>query len=408
MPRADDNPQSKGTLPRPELNPLLNPLLGAHMGRWAEVYFTSPPEKRDEAVLELLRELEGETSPKTDAVKPERTPDVKSEAYQGQAANVNEASQARPSAEQFAGVTVDQSVTCRSCGQINPPTHKFCGMCGADIRQNTSHDSPIVDPEEDELSGWQIVKSLRDKAPGTSYAGFSRGDRNPSPGRWARDNGPNLFSYSESAPYRHRIYVGLMLAIVVGALAYMAWRGTRAGSNGSRSLPLAAPAPSAESPVPSQGNPTSKPDAPAAANSPRPNTNEASPPAATRSPSASAGSRANSELNPVSRTNEPAPSASPPPQPFRGNGSDELGIAETYLNGTRGKAQDSAEAAKWLWRSVAKQNASAALVLSDLYLRGNGVAKSCDQARLLLDAAARKGVAGAAERLRNLPAFGCQ
>ena len=92
----------------------------------------------------------------------------------------------------------------------------------------------------------------------------------------------------------------------------------------------------------------------------------------------------------------------------RGNGSEELTIAVTYLNGAHGKAQDSAEAAKWLWRSVAKQNSRAALVLSDLYLRGSGVAKNCDQARLLLGAAARRGVAGAAERLRNLPAFGCQ
>jgi len=46
--------------------------------------------------------------------------------------------------------------------------------------------------------------------------------------------------------------------------------------------------------------------------------------------------------------------------------------------------------------------------LSDLYLRGDGVPKSCDQARLLLDAVARKGKASAAERLRNLQAFGCQ
>ncbi|MDQ1389767.1 MAG: hypothetical protein QOF56_3221, partial [Acidobacteriaceae bacterium] len=45
------------TLPDPELNPLLNPVLAAHMGRWAEVYFTSPPEKRGQAVSDLIREL---------------------------------------------------------------------------------------------------------------------------------------------------------------------------------------------------------------------------------------------------------------------------------------------------------------------------------------------------------------
>jgi localization factor PodJL len=103
--------------------------------------------------------------------------------------------------------------------------------------------------------------------------------------------------------------------------------------------------------------------------------------------------------------------AAPPPAEVsatKGNGSEELTIAESYLNGTQGRASDNAEAAKWLWRSVAKQNSSAALMLSDLYLKGTGVAKNCDQARMLLDIATRKGAAGAANRLRNLQAFGCQ
>jgi len=57
---------------------------------------------------------------------------------------------------------------------------------------------------------------------------------------------------------------------------------------------------------------------------------------------------------------------------------------------------------------VGKGNLSATVTLSDLYLRGDGVPKSCDQARLLLDAAARKGGTAAANRLRNLQAFGCE
>ena len=59
-------------------------------------------------------------------------------------------------------------------------------------------------------------------------------------------------------------------------------------------------------------------------------------------------------------------------------------------------------------KAVAKQNLTATLLLSDLYLRGDGVTKSCDQAHLLLDAAARKGASAAGERLRNLQAFGCR
>ena len=45
---SNRNIPKTSTLPPPELNPLLNPVLADHMGRWAQVYFTSPPEKREE------------------------------------------------------------------------------------------------------------------------------------------------------------------------------------------------------------------------------------------------------------------------------------------------------------------------------------------------------------------------
>ena len=89
-------------------------------------------------------------------------------------------------------------------------------------------------------------------------------------------------------------------------------------------------------------------------------------------------------------------------------GAEEVATAERYLNGTQGTPRDSGEAAQWLWRAVGKRNLAATTALSDLYLRGDGVPKSCDQARLLLDAAARKGGRAAADRLRNLRAFGCE
>src|SRR2546422_3139037 len=52
--------EAADSLPKSDLNPLINPVLGRNLGRWAQVYFTSPPEKREEAVGELLRELECE------------------------------------------------------------------------------------------------------------------------------------------------------------------------------------------------------------------------------------------------------------------------------------------------------------------------------------------------------------
>jgi TPR repeat protein len=105
---------------------------------------------------------------------------------------------------------------------------------------------------------------------------------------------------------------------------------------------------------------------------------------------------------------EGVPAGAPQVQTAPGNGAAELALAENYLNGRPTGVRDSSEAAKWLWKSVGKRNAGASLLLSDLYLRGDGVPQSCDQARLLLYAAARRRARGAAERIRNLQAFGCQ
>src|SRR5207247_6137625 len=52
--------EAADSLPKSDLNPLINPGLGRNMGRGAQVYFTRPPEKRGERVQDLLREREGE------------------------------------------------------------------------------------------------------------------------------------------------------------------------------------------------------------------------------------------------------------------------------------------------------------------------------------------------------------
>jgi TPR repeat protein len=97
----------------------------------------------------------------------------------------------------------------------------------------------------------------------------------------------------------------------------------------------------------------------------------------------------------------PAPAAEPR------DDTQELLIAQRYLEGKPGSSRDTAEAAKWLWRAVGKQNPSAAMLLADLYARGDGVSKSCDQARILLVAATKKGFPEAAEKLRRLERNGC-
>ena len=408
MSSAPDNPEPNSTLPHPELNPLLNPVLGAHMGRWAEVYFTTPPERREEAVLDLLRELEGERPPRsekheTTASKAAQAPEQQTaETHPSRGVEAIEKPRALTSERESTADNTGQSITCRSCGQINPAQHRFCGMCGTDIHQSQSLDSPIVDPEEEQVNGWQTEEPSVETAAGPALVGFSAADRNPFGLSWGSDEGPKLLPDSEPVPYRYRIYVGAALAILLSTLGYMAWRGANAGFGSSHSLPPAAPAASPEAAAPPQSNVPAKSE-PQAAHPATHNATESAAPAP--SSGSSAGSTRNAEVVANSALRDSSATAA---QSARGNGSEELTIAVTYLNGAHGKAQDSAEAAKWLWRSVAKENSSAALMLSDLYLRGSGVAKNCDQARVLLDAAARKGAAGAAERLRNLPAFGCQ
>ena len=89
------------------------------------------------------------------------------------------------------------------------------------------------------------------------------------------------------------------------------------------------------------------------------------------------------------------------------NGNQELALAQHFL-GSKGGTRDTSEAAKWLWKAVGKQNTAATVLLSDLYMRGDGVPKNCDQARLLLVAAAKKGDMDAGVKLRALESGGCQ
>ena len=75
-------------------------------------------------------------------------------------------------------------------------------------------------------------------------------------------------------------------------------------------------------------------------------------------------------------------------------GADELAKAEN--------ASDAAAASAWLWKSVAKGNPEAPVRLANMYIKGDGVAKSCEQALVLLKSAAAKENAGARSRLGSL------
>ena len=110
----------------------------------------------------------------------------------------------------------------------------------------------------------------------------------------------------------------------------------------------------------------------------------------------------------TSATQRSRDTVTPAPNAVEGGpvgGGAELAQAQRYLSPA---SRNSAEAARWLWKSVSKENPKAVLLLSDLYAKGDGVPKSCDQARLLLTVAARKGQAEAASRLQSFDAGECQ
>jgi TPR repeat protein len=86
------------------------------------------------------------------------------------------------------------------------------------------------------------------------------------------------------------------------------------------------------------------------------------------------------------------------------SGNDELAKAQDLLTGS---PANPAQASVWLWKAVGKNNVPAVLMLADLYARGDGVPRSCDQARILLTAALKRGASEAGPKMRDLQNSGC-
>jgi hypothetical protein len=460
-------------LPEPELNPLLNPLLAAHMGRWAEVYFTTPPERRAQAVSDLVRELANQptaeaglyarsTSDDQARLRGNQEFEKKSTLTRSAAFELHDASlesRARESANgepaifgedgdkvignEDSPVKAERHVSpsCESCGYVNASEQRFCVMCGTPLLMAAESAAPDFEKLNEGVSAaWeeppaQIDSNDRDEPsanelfpgvhPASQYpTGSPASNEQRSEERPAENIQFSVLSdyQSEPASKGYRIYIGLAVAILIGLLVYMTWRSNAAfWGNGTASLPLqAVPAPESqpEAPEPATIAPSPSQPTPKTATEPTPATPNPHPEKAaanTRQPEARRGEARKPEAESLERRaqgraviRKTTPGLSPGGKQGEQNGSEELAMAEKYLNARAGTARDSRQAANWLWKAVAKQNATASVMLSDLYLRGDGVSKSCDQARLLLDAAARKGASGAAERLRNLQAFGCR
>lgn len=71
------------------------------------------------------------------------------------------------------------------------------------------------------------------------------------------------------------------------------------------------------------------------------------------------------------------------------------------------RASEVPAAIQLLWASVEKGNTAAEIALAELFRTGKGVTKNCDQTRILLSAAARKGNVEARKRLEEFRREGC-
>lgn len=342
-----------------ELNPLTNPVLEQNLSRWAKVYFSTPPAKRDQAVSDLLEEIRRESGMEGAAL---------------------------PARPYFVTDPKLAGPVCSACQHRNPPGHRFCSRCGQAV-------SPLQPGALENNGAFGIPQAPR---PGEAR------QPNSAPNMlWLREQAFSGLDDSYSSSGRKWKYVAAAAVIVLAGLAYRQWvpqfRVEVGSSPRETAVPVATVAPAGS---PAQDRRHSETVAAISG------TREG------RSPSTAAKERDRAVLPAGVQSaaqKSPLLDAANSRQTVAGqeSGTPDLRLAQRYLGGSMG-TRDPSEAAKLLWKAVARQNAAAAVLLSDLYARGDGVPRSCDQARLLLIAAAKRGSPQAAEQLHSLESRGCQ
>lgn len=227
---------------------------------------------------------------------------------------------------------------------------------------------------------------------------------------------------------RTRFFAGFVSGVMASAIAaavliFILGNGTSLSSlfnrqkqsaNATPTSPAQTNTPSATAPVPPVSAPATAPSA-------------ASPPAPPLTPTAPASNAPQASplppASPATSAAPTAPAAALPPtvaaSPSNGDatsvaatapaggdpGAQYLAEAHRYLE-DRSRPGD-AEAARHLWSAVQQGNLNAEILLAGMYSRGQGVAKNCSQARVLLSAAARKGSHEATQQLAQVVRSGC-
>jgi TPR repeat protein len=433
-----DTPQLSDNALDPELSPLHNPILAENLDRWARVYAAAPPEFRTRAIQDLLCDLQAENGAR----------------------------------EEFKAPSVSQpiEIACPQCGKIKEPQQKFCGFCGADFQffqgqfqrpapasdldaPAAANPAPSLKPVQSVPFASRELDSLRELSFSTIY-GAEESHHNGA--KYAFVVLVILVCLGALGFTQWRVQIRATWNRLVAPAA----TSTPAQANNA---PAASPAPSTTQPA-SASSPASESSSASASGEPTPQNNSApSQPASSGAPqqgitsadahdaapvansvpaspepgSAQANAdqansnHANSDQvnsqgansdqatsyqsapakralrTPITRAARLEPVKAPASAPPLDNGSEELSVAQRYLNGTSG-ARDPSMAATWLWKAVSKQNPTALVLLSDLYAHGEGVSRNCDQARLLLVAAAKKGAPDAGMKLRNFENRGCR
>jgi hypothetical protein len=371
LPSEDRQPASPD-LPRDELNPATNPLLGQNLGRWADAYFTSPPDKREQAVMDLLREL-----------------------------TVQETARASPVVSRVHNIP-KAGAACARCRHLNQSSSRFCGRCGEELLSDRSGSTWNADePSPEQRTG----ASSKQGTSAEPEAGAAKTEE-------ATDPAP-VPVIPTGAPAARRIrwtlgHAAIAVAIILAGLSLWRWMSERRSPANGSVVPPTAVTVARQKPNPSvQSHRSARPQK--LAMDPGKPTQAPRVHSGATSGEQSSGTTAAGGVIPLSSrtsllTDSTRSNSSRVPE--IGPGMHDFVRAKSLLSGKNG-SRDASEAAKWLWKAVAKGNAGAAILLANLYVSGDGVPRSCDQARLLLAAAARDSAAAAGE-LHRLETSGCQ
>lgn len=403
-----DEVRSDDKVPDPELSPTTNPILAQNLGLWAQVYYTTPPEQRDQAVQKLLEELKGESSLEEPAGPENAAPENVAPRAAGK--DIPEAEQEATNVPQTGGATaeetvaarnisivpvttprqeqapeiLDDSLVCPACLHKNRLQQRFCGLCGFPLKSS----QPAGNEPAAAKKGSPTPKPP--PPPAESFPPSRQIERSEESWDWLREKNTTAFDTSSEHSGTWK-YIALVAGALVLLLVASIWW---AGSKNSPP-PAQAPATEQSAPAATPEQPSAAPAEPAHSTTSASTSQPPNAPAKTATPIAQSPGQESSAM-------PPAPTANP----TDGVSSDDDGTAELiqarrYLEG-QGVPRDSREASRWLWKAVAKKNGPAVLLLSDLYAHGDGVSRSCDQARVLLSAAAQRGSTEAAAKLVSL------